>query len=391
MLYLSAMKIGFDAKRAFHNGTGLGHYSRTLIHSLAKHYPEHEYFLFNPKKRSAFEVKGEGIREINPGGFLNAIFSSAWRSSWVKADLKKYHIDLYHGLSHEIPIGIQKTGIPSVVTIHDLIHERYPEQYSAIDVKIYSKKFRNACEHANRVIAISEQTKNDIIRFYKVDAGKIDTCYQSCNPAFGETVSAEEKELCRQKYRLPDQYFLYVGSVIERKNLLNICKAIFLLGSNWTIPLVVIGDGGSYKKKVQEFVSQNKLEKKLIFLSDQDTSSYEGYRKATDFPAIYQSAIAMIYPSFFEGFGIPVLEALWSRLPVITSNISSLPEAGGHAAYYVNPGNPEEIGEAMKKIYADPSLAENMKEAGWLHAQKFSQQSCAGQVMEVYKKITAKL
>src|SRR5450759_2900584 len=122
------MNIGFDAKRAYHNGTGLGHYSRTLINSLAKYFPEHEYYLFNPKPSSKFNFyQTNNIHEVLPNELLSKLFSSAWRSSWVKKDLKKYKIDLYHGLSHEIPLGIQQTNTRSVVTIHDLIHERYPE------------------------------------------------------------------------------------------------------------------------------------------------------------------------------------------------------------------------------------------------------------------------
>jgi hypothetical protein len=130
------MNLGFDAKRAFHNQTGLGHYSRTLIRSLAKFYPEHAYYLFNPNPAIHFKIWGDNIHEILPSSFGHKLFSSAWRSSGVKKDLKKYKIDLYHGLSHEIPFGIDETGIPSVVTIHDLVHERYPEQYDPIDVKI---------------------------------------------------------------------------------------------------------------------------------------------------------------------------------------------------------------------------------------------------------------
>ena len=128
------MNIGFDAKRAYHNGTGLGNFSRTLIRLLSGHYPEHEYYLFNPKPSSAFEVKGSNIHEILPQSFAGKLFPSAWRSSWVCKDLKQLKINLYHGLSHEIPVGIQKTGVRSVVTIHDLIHERYPDQYNPIDV-----------------------------------------------------------------------------------------------------------------------------------------------------------------------------------------------------------------------------------------------------------------
>ncbi|HNU15397.1 MAG TPA: glycosyltransferase family 1 protein [Chitinophagaceae bacterium] len=382
------MNIGFDAKRAFHNGTGLGHYSRTLIRSLSEYYPEHQYYLFNPNPSADFELKGNNLHEVLPTGFLNRSFSSAWRSSWVKKDMKRLGIDIYHGLSHEIPLGIRKTGIRSVVTIHDLIHERYPEQYSALEVKIYSRKFRYACEHADKVIAISEQTKRDIIAFYKTPEEKITVCYQSCNPAFGMAVSQEEKARVRNEFSLPDQFFLYVGSIAERKNLLNILKALFLLRNELDIPLVVIGDGFKYKQQVKDFVMQNGLKDKVIFLSENEKArSSKAFRSATVFPAIYQSAIAMIYPSFFEGFGIPVLEALWSRLPVITSNVSCLPEAGGDGACYVNPASTEEIAGAMKKIYYDKEFANTLSEKGWRHAQSFNQKKCADAVMNVYKSV----
>lgn len=379
------MNIGFDAKRAFHNGTGLGHYSRTLIRSLAEYFPEHAYYLFNPKQAKDFVLEGPRLHEIQPAGLLNTLFRSAWRSSWVKKDLQRLSIDLYHGLSHEIPVGIQHTGIRSVVTIHDLIHERYPEQYNPVDVKIYRKKFRYACTHADRVIAISEQTKQDIMEFYHTPEEKIRVCYQSCNPAFGQQVSEEEKIRVRKTYGLPEEFFLYVGSIIERKNLLNVCKAVFLLREELNLPLVVIGQGNAYKKLVQDYIRQNGLENRILFLSDTEKakSSHE-FRSAAIFPAIYQSAVAMIYPSFFEGFGIPVLEALWSRTPVITSSMSCLPEAGGPGAYYVNPASAEEMAEGMKQIYTDPDKADDMRQKGWGHAQLFTQQKCAASVMGVY-------
>ena len=387
--YFCSMNIGFDAKRAFHNQTGLGHYSRNLLNALSNYYPGHQYYLFNPKPSDAFGIKGEHVHEIRPSGFINVLFSSAWRSSWVKKDLKKLKIDLYHGLSHEIPIGIQKTGIKSVVTIHDLVHERHPEQYNAIDVKIYSKKFRYACAHADKIIAISEQTKRDIIEFYRTPEEKITVCYQSCNPAFGKEVSEEAKRKIKAQYGLPEQYFLYVGSIIERKNLLNICKAIFILRNELNINLVVIGDGTRYKQQVKDYIKQNGLEDRVLFLSEYSSAkSSRSFQLAVDFPAIYQSALAMIYPSFFEGFGIPVLEALWSKLPVITSNVSCLPEAGGDAAYFVDPVSAEEIAAAMKRIYSDKTLVASMIEKGWRHAQKFTPQKCAESVMNVYKGLT---
>jgi glycosyltransferase involved in cell wall biosynthesis len=380
------MNIGFDAKRAYHNDTGLGHYSRTLIRSLAEYYPEHQYYLFNPKPSSIFQLNGINLHEVLPQHFTDKLFPSVWRSSRVKKDLTKKGIGLYHGLSHEIPVNIHKTGIPSVVTIHDLIHERYPEQYNPVDVKIYSKKFRYACTHADKVIAISEQTKKDIIDFYKTPAEKISICYQSCNPAFSKIVTDEEKMEVKEKYGLPDHFFLSVGSVIERKNLLNICRALFLLKDELDIPLIVIGDGGKYKARIKDYIRQTGLDNKIIFLSEKESArSSISYKTAADFPAIYQSAIALIYPSFFEGFGIPVLEALWSRLPVITSNVSCLPEAGGDGAHYIDPNSPEEIAAGMKKIYSDKNYTSGLISNGWQHAQHFTQKKCADAVMDVYK------
>ena len=382
------MNIGFDAKRAYHNKTGLGHYSRTLIHSLAEFYPDNEYFLFNPRPSSLFKFNEENVYEVLPNSFPATFFPSAWRSSWVKKDLKKFKIQLYHGLSHEIPIGIRDTRIKSVVTIHDLIHERFPEQYNAVDVKIYQKKFRYACEHSHRIIAISEQTKKDIVQYYQIPASKIEVCYQSCNPIFGKTVTEEEKNSIRSKYNLPEKFFLHVGSVIERKNLLNICKAVFILRDEIDVPLVVIGDGGKYKQAVKDFIKQNNLGHKIIFLSENEVAKLSPeFQSASNFPAIYQSAIAMIYPSFFEGFGIPVLEALWSRLPVITSNISSLPEAGGPSSCYINPQSAEEIAAAMLRIYTDEPFRNEMKNKGWEYARKFTTQRTTEAVMKLYQSL----
>lgn len=382
------MKIGFEAKRAFTNGTGLGHYSRTLISSLAAFFPEHEYFLFSPKQTNLFNTKAyQNIHTITPTTFPSNLLKSVWRSNWVKKDLQKCNINIYHGLSHEIPINIQHTKTKSVVTIHDLIFERYPKQYNPFDVAIYRKKFFYACKNANRIIAVSQQTKNDIVEFYKISPNKIDVCYQSCNPAFSVEVSLEEKEKIKQYYKLPPQFFLYVGSIIERKNLLMLCKSLMLFNqnSNNKIPLVVIGNGGSYKQQVKKYITENNLQENIIFLSEKFNN--QSFTSAADFPAIYQQALALIYPSIFEGFGIPVLEALWSKTPVITSCISCMPETGGNAALYTNPFNQQEIAEALFNVATNQSLRNQMIEKGNIHAQKFSPYNCANAVMNVYKRI----
>ncbi len=203
-----------------------------------------------------------------------------------------------------------------------------------------------------------------------------------------ELLSDAQKKIIRLKYELPSKFFLYVGSIIERKNLLNICKAVFILRNEAAVPLVVIGDGGKYKQQVKDFIKQNDLEKKVVFLSERSSAiSSKTFQNGEDIPAIYQLATALIYPSFFEGFGIPVLEALWSRLPVITSNVSSLPEVGGNAVCYVNPQSAEEIAEGMKKMCHDERFVNDLKQKGLEQARKFSQQNCAEAVMNVYREL----
>jgi len=381
------MNIAFDAKRAYSNSTGLGHYSRTLISALSDFFPEHEYFLCTPKLSGRFNV--EALRHayaVMPQHFPSSVFTAAWRSSWIKQDLQALKIDLYHGLSNEIPIGIEKTGVKSVVTIHDLIFERFPDQYNRIDVKIYRRKFRYACEHSNKIIAISEQTKKDIIEFYKIPGNKISVCYQSCNAAFGLEVSDSERQRIKQQYNLPANFFLYVGSIIERKNLLTVCKAMLQLKDTLNIPLVVIGEGKKYKSIVKESISKHSLQSQIIFLSEnQSLKSLKSFQSSIDFPAIYQQALCMIYPSIFEGFGIPVLEALWSKIPVITSNISSLPEAGGDAALFVDPLNAEQLADAMRAVYTNAELRRKLIDKGWQYAQNFLSEKAAACVMNVYK------
>ncbi|HEY8387330.1 MAG TPA: glycosyltransferase family 1 protein, partial [Parasegetibacter sp.] len=317
------MNIGFDAKRAYQNNTGLGHYSRTLLKSLAESFPQHQYILFAPKITDRFNTSNwSNMRTVTPQKFPSSWLRSLWRSRWVKHDLIENKIDIYHGLSHEIPTGLNSLPMKKIVTVHDLIFERYPSQYNKADVLIHRKKIQYACRNSDRVIAISQQTKDDLINLYRINENKIDICYQSCNPAFGEEISAAEISYVKVKYQLPDKFLLYVGSIIERKNLLTICKAIHTLGDELDRPLVAIGEGGTYKNQVKEYIKQNKLEEKIILLSEHPTAANSPeFRSAADFPAIYKAATAMIYPSVFEGFGIPVLEALLAGLPVITSNV----------------------------------------------------------------------
>jgi glycosyltransferase involved in cell wall biosynthesis len=202
---------------------------------------------------------------------------------------------------------------------------------------------------------------------------------------YTEQVTQTEKERIKIKYNLPEKYLLSVGSITERKNLLTVCKALKLIDSN--IPLVVVGNGGSYLQKVKAFLQENKMEQRVIFLNEMQAAQTVDFKTSKDFSAIYQSASIFIYTSLFEGFGIPILEAMYCNVPVIASNTSCMPETGGDAAMYVNPTSELELADAIKTIWNNAEIAKDMIEKGNKHIQNFTAEKCSNAVMEVYKKV----
>lgn len=371
------MKIGFDAKRLYNNFTGLGNYSRSLVSDLQRYYPDNQYVLFTPKVKRTTEtihfLKSSNYKTIRPNLPIPA---ALWRSFGIKNDIKREKIDLYHGLSHELPTGITSTNVKSIVTIHDLIFKHYPQFYNAIDRKIYDLKFRYACEHADAILTISESTKRDIIKFYKTPAEKIHVTYLTCHKQFYQQL----EETISQEFdtnKLPPDYLLYVGAVNERKNLLSIIQAIQTIPFNNRLPLVVIGDGSSYKRKVEAYIQQHQLEQWVIFKKIPFTT----------FPKVYRNAKMLVYPSYFEGFGMPILEAQLCGTPVITTNVSSLPEVGGDAALYVSPNDVTALADAIEKIRTNDDLYQKLVERGYTHSKRFAPSVVTKEVMKVYQKV----
>lgn len=368
------MNIGFDGKRAANNFTGLGNYSRSLIAHLAKYFPQNQYLVYSPKIKNKPQIKAfletKGIQLKLPE--IKGLF---WRSLGIKIQLLKDQVDLYHGLSHELPIGIHKTGIRSVVTIHDLIFIRFPENYGFIDRSIYRFKTRYACKHADCIIAISEQTKQDIIHFFKINPDKIEVVYQSCDDSFKQQANEEIKSLIKEQYKLPEQYILNVGTIETRKNLLSLIRAMSYIDNK--CKLVVVGKKTAYFKLVEKEIESLGLQERVIFLKD---------IPFTDLPVIYQLASLFAYPSVYEGFGIPIIEALYSNIPVVAATGSCLEEAGGTDSLYVHPNDHRALSRAINTILNDSSLQTQMKEKGLIYAQKFDNENISRQMMQLYHK-----
>ncbi len=371
------MKIGYDAKRAFLNNTGLGNYSRWLIQNIAKYHPENLYCLYTPKIKSlnrlSFLKYYDCLKTITP---TSTLFTSWWRTKGIMADLKAARIDIYHGLSHELPIGINRSRIKSVVTIHDLIYLHFPHQFGWISRKIYSLKVKYACRVANKIVAISEHTKNDLIRYLHINPDKIEVIYQGVDPSFKTIRSKEENEKVREKYNLPNRFLLSVSTIEERKNLLLTVKALKLLNS--CIPLVVVGKSTPYTAEIKAYITANELDKQVVFL---DNVEFQ------DLPSCYQLASAFIYPSIYEGFGIPILEALYSKVPVIAATGSCLEEAGGVGSIYIDPKNEQQLADKIKQVLTDEALRNEMIAKGLAHTQNFADTKLTNQLIELYKTI----
>ena len=373
------MNIGFDAKRAFCNYTGLGNYSRFVINALKDNFPNNNYNLYTPKivKNTETELLFNNTSIVSPKGIYQAkILSSYWRSFSLLNYVKEDKIDLFHGLSNELPF-FKKSSIRKVVTIHDLIFLRFPHLYSFPDRKIYEAKFKLACKQADKIVAISEQTKADIIDFFGIPEKKIEVIYQGCHTSFYGSPTENDKIRVAKKYNLPSTFLLSVGTIEERKNVLLILKAMKI--GNIKEQLVIVGRATGYLKVLKEFIAKNNLDHQVIFLHEVNF---------IDLPTLYHLATIFIYPSKFEGFGIPIIEAQNCYLPVVAAKGSCLEEAGGGAAVYVNPQDPEELAVTLEHLLESLDTRNQMIKAGISHLEKFNENRIAFDLLQLYKSIS---
>ena len=376
--------IGFDAKRIVRNGTGLGSYGRTLVNDLAK-YPltlrlyapdegRHELRQqVSDSENIVFSVRKHRILGRNTP--FSALENAYWRSRSIVKDLKRDGVQLFHGLSGELPIGIRKSGIKSVVTIHDLIFLRHPEFYNPIDVKLYTWKFHQTLREADHIIAISECTKCDILEYggQDVSEDKITLVYQSCSPRFDIS-----RPPAPSHPRTPEtkRYILSVGSIEARKNTLLAVKALPYLPSD--VSLVLVGRHTKYTDTILAYAKEHHLEHRVKVMHGVSD---------TDLPALYADAEAFVYPSVYEGFGIPIIEAISCGLPVVACTGSCLEEAGGPDSLYVAPDDFLGMADAIRRSLKGADGREERIKRSMDYIQRFNGNDVAGQVYELYKKL----
>ena len=361
--------IGYDAKRIVRNGTGLGNYGRTLVNDIAQQDRQLDLRLYAPDK-GRDELRGQIVAQDNvsfcyPHESALPCSKAWWRSKGVVRDLQRDHVQIYHGLSGELPFGISRSGIRSVVTIHDLIFLRHPEFYHWLDTKIYTWKFQQTIKEADHIIAISECTKRDIIEFGDVDESQISVIYQSCAPRF---------KVSSPKYG--ERYILSVGSIEARKNILLAVKALPYLPEE--VSLVIVGRHTTYTDQVIDYARTHHLDHRVKILHGV---------KNEELPDLYAGAEAFVYPSIYEGFGIPIIEAISSGLPVVACTGSCLEEAGGPDSLYVAPDDAEGMANAIRQVLRGAKEREERIERSQAYIRKFEGQNVAQQVIDLYHQL----
>lgn len=325
------MKIAFDAKRYYHNRTGLGNYSRTIANGLKARHPEVEQLLMDePSWRRLLTLGSQAQAE---------------------------GCDLLHGLSNELP---WTSPIPTIVTIHDVAWRTFPDMYHWADRQIYDLKYGHSARTATKVIAISESTKHDVMRFYNVPEHSIEVIYQPVQDIYYEPFTEED---CKPLAGIEGKdYILYVGSINKRKNLLGLVKALEMIPKDQRPRLLVIGNGREYRKEVEQYVDRHGLRPYFTVLTN--------VHESTELRRYYRHALMMAYPSFYEGFGLPVVEASLTRCPIVTSNVSSLPEAAGPGSLLCDPYQVESINDCLMQIIDDPKMGERLATAACDYAQR---------------------
>lgn len=372
------MRIGFDAYSAFGNISGLGNYSRSTIDILVRHYAlGNKFFLMSgfDTNKSGFVIP-EGVEVVTPRNLIGDISPYLWRNFMMASDLRFHKIDVYHGLTNELPTDIRLGGAKSVVTIHDLAFLKYPNLYSYAKRYVLNKKCKFSCKYSDLIIATSQQTKEDIIDNYNVAPERIEVVGQACSSVFKKDYSEQKKEKVRAKYNLPEKFILSVGTLEERKNLILTLHA--MATGKIDSHLVACGRHTNYAEKLMAFAREAKIEDRVHFI--QNIHFY-------DLPVVYQCAEALVYMSLFEGFGLPILEAFNAGIPVVTSKGSVFQETGGDACLYVGQYDLEGMIDAVVSVTSDDKLRNELVEKGKKQALLYEDSIIAKDIFSVYDKL----
>ena len=374
----NTMRIGIDARAIYKNLDGIGRYSLNLIRAIARIDRKNEYVIFRNNLFGETIVDSPNFREVRVG-----IPALSLRTGYCLGRLaKKEKVDVFHSLFFVAPLfGIDNV----VVTVHDLMALRFPGFFSGRNFLMskYAWLFHKfmvpkTIAHARKLIAVSKSTKNDLEQCFKLNSNKVSVIYEAADSCFRKIENVEILETYRKNARLPEKFILYVGNTKPYKNISTLLRAFKQFKTMWKTDyvLVLAGKKDRFHETTLLMATELGLLPSIRFF---DSFTEE------ELPLLYNLAKLFVFPSYYEGFGLPPLEAISCGTPVITSNRASLPEVVGDSAILVNPDDASGLADAMNDVLSNESLQKQLSQKGLVQSKQFSWEKAAGETLDVYK------
>ncbi len=357
--------------------SGVGFYVLNLLNALAKMDSDDTYYIYTKKEDQSL-VAHNACFNIIPCSTNNRLLRLGWEQIFLPRYIAQHKLDVFHSPHYTVPF---RSKVPTVATFHDMTFFTHPEVHEKSKVLFFRQMIPLAAEQANAVIAVSQSTKRDMVRLLDVPESKIHVVYEGIDSSQYRPVEQDQRmNQIKMEYNLPDQFIFFVGTLEPRKNIDGTIRAFKQvcdeIGRQYG--LVVTGAKGWNYHSLFTLVQELGLEENVTFT---------GYVREEDLPYLFSTASVFVYPSFYEGFGIPPLEAMACGTPVVASNVSSLPEVIGDAGLLVDPTKDNEIAEAVLQILTSEDLSKKLSTAGLARAQLFSWQKAARETIEVYESV----
>lgn len=379
-----ARRVGLNAHLLNLSGNyrsaGINRYIYHLLHELPRQpsSSEFDFTVFLSDARASDALREVGVERSHwPTHW--PVVRIAWEQMVLPFALRNSEAELLHAMAFAGPVV---NSVPWVVTVYDTTFVRYPESLNLANRTYLNWAVRHALRHANRVIAISESTKRDLVEHYQISADRVSVVYGGKDGAFSPSPSLEYLRDFRSRHELPEKMILHVGTIEPRKNIAQLIRAFAHVRRSAHLPhcLVLIGARGWKHAEVDAAIEEEQVG---------DAVRFAGYVPASELPDWFRAADVFVYPSRYEGFGLPPLEAMACGTPVITSNAASLPEVVGDAALVVSPDDKDGLAEAIVRVLSSPSLREEMRGRGLAQAAKFSWARAARETLDVYRAVLA--
>ncbi len=372
--------IGFDAESAARSKTGIGNYGRFIINALASACVSNTYLrLYITKQHNnAYFDRVAALRNVEamePDGRLWRRLSWLWRAIGVSRDAKNGSVELYHGLDNRLPYGLAHYNIRSIITIHDLRFLRFGSK-NPISAYLDKHRLHSSCRRADRIIAVSEGTKHDLVELMNIDPEKIDVIYTGCDPCYTAPIDAEYVAAVKEQYKLPERYILNVGTQSKRRNIELILDAMTKLPE--PIDLVAVGAPTSHTRRLAALARKLGIDSRVHFIVCDSNE---------ELAAIYRGAELLVNPTHYSTFGMPLVEALNVGIPVIGATGSSHEEAAGPNGIYVSTDNSAELADKIDALLNNEELRRQVVEHGKSHVSRFRPEVTAYNILNCYKRI----